>query len=103
MDWLSWGANVVTFLCLPATIAAIPGFLAVFSDSVRNWLKAHNSAAIGMVVVLVVVALFDAGARLELFPKSWFSQMTPVWRRTYRDEELLLDNKALAECVICVS
>lgn len=101
MEWLSGAANIAQLLCLPAAIAAIPGLLAVFSDSVRNWLTAHRGVPIAMIIVLAGVVLFDVGARLELFPKGWFSpRMETEYRRNYHDETLSLDNKAIVECVI---
>lgn len=100
MNTLSVAADVASLLCLPATLAAIPGILVLFSDKMRAWLVRYPQTKFWILGVLAAILAIDICLRANLFPASWFIPATEqVYRRTFKDEHVPLDNKQFVECV----
>ncbi len=94
MELLSFVANIASIFCLPATIIALPGTVAMFSDSFRSQLKRRKWIPS---TILIVAVLVDAGAHYTQI-LGWFSPKGQFYQRTFANQEVLLDDNDYVDC-----
>jgi hypothetical protein len=96
MDWyLSTSANVlqivVTLTLLPAAFRWVRDM--AIEHPLAPWL------VVGLMVITATVSAAALAYQAGWLPKGWFApKMEAVYRRTFKNEEVILDNKEFIEC-----
>jgi hypothetical protein len=103
---LSTAASLASLFCLPATIAAIPGVITVFSSGARDWLNTHPRAAPAILVIALILAfLVDAEAKFGYLPQ--WSELESIANQEFKNRTVAIDGKdfeklRFRKCYFCI-
>jgi hypothetical protein len=94
MGTISTLADIAGILCLPATIASLPGFAMMFSVKARAFITERRYIPYILVLIVVAIWAIDASSRLGAFKPSYVD----VYNRTFSNETVKLDGHKFFNC-----
>jgi hypothetical protein len=97
MDILGTSANIASLLCLPATIAAIPGVAMMFSPMVRDFIACREWLPWVILLTLVIGIAVDVSAHMRWMYRT--PPLIPVNDVTFDNEAILLDGHSYYKCI----